>query len=147
MLSGANSEVSSDLPEGLSEAFRMRIHNRRAGVIVQVQIVSVTEQMGALIEALCPLPACNVIIHAWPHLLCGPPGPVTAYFLIDNKFTPRSQPAQARPCVSWGMQEEYFLWLQLDSHSHHIKFPEIRSCRFWDSSPTLLVDGVFFFFF
>lgn len=53
MLSGANSEVSSDLPEGLSEAFRMRIHNRRAGVIVQVQIVPVTEQTGALIEALC----------------------------------------------------------------------------------------------
>ena len=42
--------VSSDLPEGLSEAFRMRAHRRSACVIIQVQTVTVTEQIGALIR-------------------------------------------------------------------------------------------------
>lgn len=42
--------VSGDLPEGLSEAFRMRTHNRSVAVIVQVQTATVTDQIGALIK-------------------------------------------------------------------------------------------------
>lgn len=42
--------VSSDLPEGLNEAFRMKTHNRSVRIIVQVQTVAVIEQISAPIR-------------------------------------------------------------------------------------------------
>lgn len=69
--------VSSDLPECLSEAFRMRIHNRSVPVIVQVQTVTVTEQIGALIRLYAVyLPA--LLLQSQGHTFAGLPKPVTA---------------------------------------------------------------------
>ena len=84
--------VSSDLPEGLSEAFRMRTHNRRAGVIVQVQTVTVTEQIGALIRLYAVYLHAVLLFLRRPRLH-GPCWKCHNYFLIDNTFTARSQPA------------------------------------------------------
>lgn len=93
--------VSSDLPEGLSEAFRMRSHNRSVGVIVRVQTVTVTERGGVLIR-LYAVYLHAVLLFLRGHAFAGPPGPVTA----TSSLTTCSQPARTRPCFSQGMQEE-----------------------------------------
>lgn len=92
--------VSRDLPEGLSEAFRMRTHNRSVGVIVRVQTVPVTEQIGALIRLYAVYLHAVLLLSREGHASAGPPGPVTATSSLTAEFEARSRPAWARPCVS-----------------------------------------------
>lgn len=92
--------VSRDLPEGLSEAFRMRTHNRSVGVIVRVQTVPVTEQIGALIRLYAVYLHAVLLLSREGHASAGPHGPVTATSSLTAEFEARSRPAWARPCVS-----------------------------------------------
>lgn len=118
--------VSRDLPEGLSEAFRMRTHNRSVGVIVRVQTVPVTEQIGALIRLYAVYLHAVLLLSREGHASAGPPGPVTATSSLTAEFEARSRPAWARPCVSRnaGRIPPTVLWSQLSPavswHTFHV---------------------------
>lgn len=94
--------MSSDLPEGLSEAFRMRTHNRSVGVIVQVQTVTVTEQIGALVRLYAAY-LHAVLLFLRGHTFASPPGPVTATSSLTANLQhthnrPEHAPASHKEC-------------------------------------------------